>query len=91
MTGYPATWVEKLACYNKNTLFNGGEGVKLQNCDYYSPVLLLVVIFIQVLLECLLASVLCCCGILGVIGEFKDTRLTTELNARYGRELLQVM
>ena len=37
---------------------------------------------VQVLLECMLASLLCCCGILGVVGKFKDTRLTIELNAR---------
>ena len=37
----------------------------------------------QVVLECVLGSLLCCCGILAVVGDFKDTKLTTELNSRY--------
>ena len=37
---------------------------------------------VQVVLECVLGSFLCCCGILSMVGNFKDIQLTTELNSR---------
>ena len=44
------------------------------NCVYLCP--------IQIVLECLLASLLCIFGVVSVTGKFRDIKLTTELNSR---------
>ena len=48
--------------------------LKLENYWFFCTV--------QIILECLLASLLCIFGVVSVTGKFRDIKLTTELNSR---------
>lgn len=39
-------------------------------------------LYLQIALECLIASVLCVFGVVSLMGKFKDIKLTTELNSQ---------